>query len=252
MKLGLIVPWSSPFIWTRWADALLNLRRPDGVDVRFFRGTGWCPARRHTDGCEKALEWGADLLLIFGADQIAPPDLLERLYAHALQGRLPICAMVPSRGYFARNNDSKPFQPLAWRWTSAPIVDGKVKVRVYRGQQEDPDMIELVKVDGTTQPVHFIGSGCVMFHRDHLLSMKRPWFQEAIDPATYKRYANMDTRFIWRMQEEAGCMSWVDTSIKIQHLTDMAIDDSFQNRFDDWMDPATETPEPEIIQKVVK
>jgi len=201
---------------------------------------------------EKALEWGADLICFFGADQIPPPDLLEKLYAHFLQGRIPICAMVPSRGYFARNNGSKPFQPLAWRWASTPFVDGKFQVRPYRGQDLDPNMIELIPVDGTTQPVHMIGSGCVMFHRDQILAMKRPWFQEAIDPTTYKRYANMDTRFVWRLQEEGGGQAWVDTSIKILHLTDMAIDDTFQNRFDDWMDPATETPETEIIQRTVR
>lgn len=233
-------------------DSLLNVRHPAGTEIQWFRGVGWSPARRHTDLCEKAIAWNADLIWIFGADQVAESDLLERLYAHALQGRLPICAMVPARGYFPKNIGSKPFQPLAWRWASTPFVDGKFQYRPYRSQALDPDLIELIKMDGTTQPVHMIGSGCVMFHRDQLLGMKRPWFQEAVDPITYKRFANMDTRFVWRLQEEGGSQAWVDTSIKIQHLTDMAIDSSFQDRFDDWMNPDAVTSEPEIILKKAK
>lgn len=252
MKIAVCVPWSSPFIWSRFAEAALDVRAPAGTELKWIFGKGWCPARRHTDAIEKGLEWGADLLMIFGADQLPEPDLVERLYAHVLQGRLPICAMVPSRGYFPNNTGSKPFQPLAWRWKPTPFVDGKFEPRIYRGQSADPDMIELIAKDGTTQIVHIIGSGCVMFHRDHILAMKRPWFQEAVDPITYKRYANMDTRFIWRLQDEGGCTAYVDTSIDIQHLTDMAIDNSFQDRFNDWMDPDAKCSEPEIILKAAK
>lgn len=247
MKIAVAIPWSSPFIWSRFTEAALKVRTPAGTEVIWVFGKGWCPARRHTDAVEKALDQGAELICFFGADQIPPPDLLERLYAHVLDGRLPICAMVPSRGYFPMNEGSKPFQPLAWRWASTPFKNGAFIPRVYRGQALDPDMVELIKMDGTTQPVHFIGSGCVMFHRDHILALKRPWFQERVDPITYKRHATMDTHFIWRLQEEGGAMAWVDTSIKIQHIHDMAIDETFQDRFDDWMDPAKPTSEPEIV-----
>ena len=230
-------------------DRALNVRAPAGVDVRWIRGIGWSPARRHTDAVEKALDWGAELILIFGADQVPEEDLLERLYARVLEGYLPVCALVPARGYFENNVGSKPFSRLAWRWTSTKLDEnGKPIVRPYRNQTLDPDMMELVKPDGKMQVVHMIGSGCIMFHRDHILALKKPWFSETFDKETYRRAATMDTYFSWRLNAEASAQIWCDTSIRIGHLSDILIDESFQDRFDDWMDPKTKNTEPDIIK----
>jgi len=248
VKIAVCVPWASPFIWTRFSEAALQVRAPAGTEIQWVFGKGWCPARRHTDAIEKALDWGADLVCIFGADQIAPPDLLERLYARFLEGKQVVCALVPSRGFFGHNVGTKPFQPLAWKWKSLPVDEsGNPVWRDYRGQEQDGDMIEVIKADGEVHQVHMIGSGCLMFHRDHILSLARPWFTEAVDPKTYRRFANMDTRFAWRLIVEAAATIWCDTSIKILHLTDMAIDETFQDRFDDWMEPG-KSSEPQIIQ----
>ena len=201
-------------------------------------------------GPEKALAWGAELICIFGADQVPLPDLLERLYADAMAGYFPICALVPSRGYFEHNVGTKPFQPLAWKWASTKLDEnGKPIMRQYRSQELDSDMIEVIKPDGNVQPVHIIGSGCIMFHRDHILSLKKPWFAETYERETYKRAATMDTYFSWRLNVEAGASLWVDTAIKIGHLTDMLIDESYQDRFDDWLDPTKQTSEPHIVER---
>ncbi len=250
MKIAVAVPWSSPFIWTRFVEAMAEVRAPAGTEVRWFFGRGWCPARRHTEAIEKALQWGATWICIFGADQVAPPDLLERLYARVQEGCQAVCALVPSRGYFSQNVGTKPFQPLAWRWKSTPLdVNGRPVHRPYRGQELDGDMIEVIKPDGALQTVHMIGSGCLMFHRDDILGLRRPWFSETYNRETYRREATMDTHFAWRLVSEAGSTLWCDTSIKIGHLTDMLIDDTFQDRFDDWMDPSVKTSEPQIIQR---
>ena len=250
VKIAVAVPWTSPFIWSRFTEAALNVRAPAGTEVRWIFGRGWCPARRHTDAIEKALDWGAELICIFGADQVPLPDLLERLYARVVEGFLPICALVPSRGYFEHNVGTKPFQPLAWKWAPTKFDENmKPVIRQYRSQDLDSDMIEVIKQDGKVQVVHVIGSGCVMFHRDHILALKKPWFSETYDHETYKRSATMDTHFSWRLNTEAGACMWVDTSIQIGHLTDMMIDSSFQNRFDDWLDPAKQTSEPNIVER---
>ena len=76
MKLGVFYPWDPSFSFTAFSDAMMNLQRPEGVETRFFRATGFCPARRHMDGCEKCLDWGADIILIVGADQVLPEDML--------------------------------------------------------------------------------------------------------------------------------------------------------------------------------
>ena len=247
-KIGICVPWTSPFIWTKFTEAALQVRQPNGTEIKWFFGKGWCPARRHTDALEKALEWGADLMCIFGADQVAPSDIIEKLYARILQGYPVINAMVSSRGYFDKNNGSKPFMPLAWRWTGAKLDEnGRAVQKQYRNQQLDPDAMELIKMDGTIQPVHMIGSGCIMFHREHLLSLKKPWFSETYNHENYKRIATMDTIFSWRLIAEAGATMWVDTSIEIGHLHDMMIDSTFQDRFEDWATGAP-TAEKEIIR----
>jgi len=52
-KLAVGYPWSSPFISTGFCERSLNMKAPDGCLMRWFRGTGWCPARRHISLCEQ-------------------------------------------------------------------------------------------------------------------------------------------------------------------------------------------------------
>lgn len=231
MKLAVGYPWYSPFIWTATTDSLLSLKHPLGVQVKFFRGGGWSPARRHTHICEQALEWGADLICIVGSDQVYDEDLLERLIARHQEGYEVVSALVPCRGYF-HWQDMRPFQPMAWRFRKSNQID---PIREFEGQSGD--MIEYIRPeDGEMQRINFIGSGVFMFHRDHLAMMKRPWFFEKVDPETQNRTASMDTTFCWRLQSEAHATVWVDTTIKVKHLHTFEVDETFQNRFADWAD----------------
>lgn len=234
-KLAVGYPWSSPFTFTGFTDHLPNLQRPDGWDVRFFRGQGWCPARRHAHICEQALTWGADAICIIGTDQVHPEDMLPRLVTRMTRDQCEvITALVPARGYVGWQ-DMKPFQPIAWRWKKR---DGVVPLENYHGMDVSKDMIEIVRhEDGDLQRVNFIGSGVLMFQRDHLLALDMPWFSEMVEHKTQQRISNMDCRFVWRLQMEAHAKVWVDTTIKVQHLHVFNIDDTYQNRFDDWMQP---------------
>lgn len=237
-KIAVGPAWASPFVWTKFTESALNIRHPAGCEVQWIFGTGWCPARRHTDLCEKALAWGADYIVFAGADQVYEPDLLERLMARHREGYEVISALVPARGYFAWNEGMRPFQPMAWRFKSVDPVNGKVPIRAYRGQALDPNMIEVIRPeDGPVQRVNFIGSGVLMFHRDHLLSLARPWFKENVDPITYQRHASMDCVFVWRLQQEAGANVWVDTTIQVKHLHPFEIDRTYSDRFADYMTP---------------
>ncbi len=233
MKLAVGYPWSSPFTLTQFAEHLPNLQRPEGVDVRFFRGTGWCPARRHIDFCEQGLKWGADLICIIGADQVHPEDMLPRLYNRFMEGYQVVSALVPCRG-FVRWQPMKPFQPMAWRFKTNDEM-GDTKIRQYHGMKVDGDMIHVIKrEDGDMQKINFIGSGVLMFHKDHLLSLKKPWFYETVNTENMEREANMDCKFVWRLQQEARATVWVDTTIMVKHLNVMPIDDTYQDRFSDW------------------
>ena len=230
MKLGVFIPWTSPFMFSRCVDSVWNLQRPPDVEIRFFRGKGWCSARRHADGCEQAIAWGADIILCLGADQTYPEDLIQRLLArHYETNGDAIAALVPFRGYMG-TQPMEVFQPLAWRIKSD---DG----RAYRGMDKDPEMLHQIKSeDGDLQEVNVIGSGVLMFRKEHLLALKKPWFFEQVDRESYRLTGDMDAMFVWRLQVEAHVKIWVDTTIKVEHLNIFPIDETYQNRFSDWKD----------------
>jgi len=236
MKLAVIYPWSSPFIWTQFVDSALNLEHPKDCEVRFFRGRGWSSARRHIDGCEQALLWNADLITIIGSDQTYPSNMLCRLIDRWNSGCEVVAALVPVRGYL-HWQDMKPFQPMAWRLKTNSET-GTTEYRNYRCMELDADMIHVVtRADGELVKAHFVGSGVIMFHRDHLKALKKPWFKETIIEESQIRIANMDCTFAWRLQLEAFAQLWIDTTIEVKHLHTFEIDDTFSERFADWAKP---------------
>ena len=237
MKLAVGPAWGSPFVWTSAVEAMLAMAHPDGWDVRWFFGKGWCPARRHTDLCEKALAWGADVLCFVGADQIHPPDLLPRLIARHQQGYEVVGALVPARGYIEWM-DMKPFQPMAWR-----LKRGLPPFR-FRGYSLDKDKVEIISpADGEMVQVNWIGSGVLSFPTVLLKYLKRPWFFETVQNDTYVRYANQDVNFVWRLQQEAQAKVWVDTTIRVGHLHPFVVDSTFSDRFADWAIPGVGEPD---------
>ena len=244
LKLGVAVIWESPFMYSDCVDTLLDLDRPEDCDVKFTRGRGWSPACRHNNACEKLLHWGADLILILGADQVYEPDLLTRLVARFRQGYEVVSALVPCRGHISWM-PMKPFQPMAYRFKYNQELEAEgIKNRPYRGMHVDAELIKIIKrEDGDMQLINFIGSGVLMFHRDHLLALKRPWFKESVEPdgptSNYRRWASMDTVFVWRLQHEGHARVYCDTTINVRHLNIFPVDDSFQDRFLDWKVDAT-------------
>lgn len=244
VKLAICVIWDSPFMFSKCVDSLLNLHYPDGFEAHWFRGIGWGPSRRHNDAMEKALAWGADLIVILGADQTYPGDMLEKLTEDYRQTGGMIGALVPFRGYVDWMPELRPFIPVAWR-----LDPGLAGIREFRGVDLDPDMLKIIDpTHGSLQRAHIVGSGVLLFHRDVLLALRRPWFYETVDRDTMHRVADTDTRFVWRMQVEAGVQLWIDTTIKVGHLHIFDIDDTYQDRFADWADPSTEGIDRSIIR----
>ena len=226
-KLAIGYPWVSQFVWTLFAENAMNLQRPE--NSRWFRGVGWCPARRHAHICEQAVEWGASHILIVGADQVHPEDMIPRLIKRVEDDDCEIItALVPARGNVVKMR-MKPFQPMAWRWKA------NTKPREYRGYDLDRDMFEVIDPkNGDLQKVDFIGSGVLMFPVDDLLMMKKPWFYEQFDKETYVRQASMDTRFVGKLKSVSGGQVWVDTTIQVGHINPFVIDRTYQDRFGDW------------------
>ena len=238
-RLAIGTPWDSPFCWRKPMESIIRLtcafRRPDW-ELDFFMGHGVMPARRHADLCEQAVAWGADLILILGADQTYSPDMIERLVQRWEQvgGHGIIAAMVPMRGY-VNWQPMAPFQPMAWRSPDAwAEVDGQ------------PSLIQ--RTDGDFVRANIIGTGVVLFSARLLDHFQKPWFYERVDPESMHRVADMDSNFIGRLQHETGTPLYVDTTILVKHCHDFEIDDTFQHRFADWADPTTPGLDSSIIR----
>jgi len=212
-KIVVCTAWGSPFSWTHAAYNMMNLTRPPGVDVMFTPGYGWCPARRHMYGVERALEWGASHVCFLGGDQVHELDILVKFTDHLESGYKVVTALVNSRGRV--NEDQKPFQSNAWK-------------------QEEDKFVRIDKEDNPLQEIDTIGSGALIFDIGLLSSLKKPWFEEAVIDKDCNRVTTMDTRFVWRLRNEAKAKILCDCSIGTKHLEVFGIDDSFSERFSDW------------------
>ena len=214
MKLCIGWPWEPPSIWSGVMENYLSLQRPE--NSFWVRGIGQYPARRHIDILEKAVAGEASHILIIGADQIHPIDMIPRLIDRIEKdGCDVITALVPTNGHTSK---VKYFQKCGW-------------VQNESGKLGDWDLInpteDLMRITG-------IGSGVLMFPVSALERLEKPWFIEHFNEQTYERIHCMDTEFVHRLERDAGLELWVDTTIKVKHLIPMPVDDTFEERFDDW------------------
>jgi len=226
-RIAVCTAWGSPFVWTHGAYNMMNLERPKDTEVRFFPGFGWCPARRHMDGVERALSWGATHVCFLGADQMHPTDILVKFSDHAANGWPVVAALVPCRGWVKSDKIDKPFIKIGWKWKD----DNSNKT----GDCYNTDYMKLVDpADGPYQEIVSTGSGALMFDVNLLGKMKKPWFTERVSDDDYNRTASMDTTFCYRLMVEGGARILCDLTIDIIHLDVFPIDESYGDRFKDW------------------
>ena len=233
-KIAVCIPWGSPFMWMHAAFNLMNLNRPEGVEVQYIYGMGRDPAARHMWGVRKGIKWGATHICFLGADQLHPFDILEKFCVHMENGWSACTALVPIRGRVVIEGIEHPFQKAAWKWKD----DNKPK-----GLNLDIDDCELIDpADGDYQEVICIGSGAMLFDVNLLFEMKKPWFREAEPDEDGFRPAKMDTTFVWRLCTQAGGRLLADLTIDIKHLDVFSIDETFGERFKDWTKEERDRP----------
>jgi len=195
-------------------ESILNIRHPEGYEVRWFRGLGWCQARRRADAAEKALAWDSDLLAWLDVDQVYDPDVLERLVARVEEGYPCVAALVPVRGK-SKALDS-PFDGAGWR-----LVDDQFK-------QVTPE-------DGKMVRAEFPTHACCIFKAADIQKLLRPWYAYRFDAKTWEETEGEDSRFFYRLNKELGVETWIDTTIKVKHCHVFQIDDTYPERFRDWV-----------------
>jgi hypothetical protein len=226
-KIAVCTAWGSPFSWTHSMYNLMNLDRPEGVQVKFIPGMGRDPARRHMWGVERALQWGASHICFLGADQMHDMDILVKFTKHIEDGWPAVTAMVPARGWVRGPEVNAPFLKFAYGWKDdVDLSSPKFSTNYLKMvTPKDGDYVEVV----------VIGSGAIMFDVQLLYMMDKPWFREwaEVDENAW-RPAAMDTFFCWRLVVEAGAKILCDNTINIIHLDVFPIDESYSERFSDW------------------
>lgn len=213
-KLAVCYPGDMPTMYASAIESILNIRHPKGYEVRWFRGFGWCQARRRIVMMESALEWGADYIVSLDMDQVYEPDVLERLIARAEEGYLSVSALVPSRGKSPAL--SHPFAGCGWR-----LVDG--------------ELVEVTPADGEMVKADFPTSACNIIDSDLIFRLRRPWFKYTYDEKTWEEVEGEDSRFFYRINHELKEDTWIDTTIKVKHCHLFKIDETYSDRFSDWV-----------------
>jgi len=240
-KIAVCIPWNSPFIWMHAAFNMMNLNRPEGIEVKFLNGMGRNPGMRHAWGVKKALEWGASHICFLGGDQLHPMDILEKFCVHMEKGWPACTALVPIRGRVNVQGIERPFQKCAWKWKKKSEEELKAETAAIKdgvaNQAKELSIKDLELIDpkdGPYQEIVVIGSGALMFSVDLLHAMKKPWFIESQPDEDGFVEARMDTTFSWRLVTEAQGRILADLTINIQHLDVFPIDETYGIRFGDW------------------
>lgn len=239
-KIGVIVPWDPAFIWTKPMFNMLNWKRPEGYELRFIQGSGWCPANRHNNGVKEALNWGADLIMFNGPDHVCQPDILElmldRMFPKepGVKGYDIVQAMVPSRGVCGFRGDPRvngvPFVGLSYK-VVGPIT-------VSRGLNAvAASSIKTITHEDEPQESDICGTGNILMKADIFKGMKQPYFRENLaedeeSKFVYQRNPNMDSTFVWECRM-AGASLFCDTKINILHLDVFGIDRTYSKRYED-------------------
>lgn len=175
---------------TAWSFGFRNLQIP-GTYVGL---TGMPFDHARNTGCYKLLELDWEFIFFLDDDVIPPPDAIIKLVNH----NKPIASGL----YYRR---SSPIYPVMMRETgSGPqwITDFKA-----------PDLIE----------VDYVGAGCLLIHRDVLLSMtplssKCHWFEWRVDRTDLPASERTSEDFTFcKHARNSGFQIFVDTSIQCRH-----------------------------------
>lgn len=225
MKIGIIVPWDTPFMWTAPAFNMMNWERPQGYELNFIMGAGWCPAARHNDGVAKAQDWGADLIMFNGGDHLCPKDIVVKMLDRMKQGWDIVQAMIPCRGICGRSGI--PFDSMSYK------VVGNMPQ--YEPMLNAPkDSIKIITGKDEPQESHISGTGNILMKAEIFKGLEKPYFQEFIKrDGRFSRYPVQDSDFVYRCTVLSGAKMFCDTSIKLVHLDAFGIDETFSERFKD-------------------
>lgn len=168
---------------------------PEGVKFEFYIATigRVFTALARERIADTALSLNADYLFMIDDDMTAPPDLFELLYRHDVDIVAPLA--------FTRY---PPHKPVLYELKNGYDAIENKKYYINYPILDYPRNT-LVQCDA-------VGFGSVLIKTDVFRSMKKPWFMTTSG-------AGEDIHFCWSAGE-AGKKIFMDTSIRLGHLSD--------------------------------
>lgn len=200
-RLGIGIPHTEKTMNPYFFDSFVTMDKPDFVYMRppFSGYFGMDEARNSL--VTQAFDNGCSHLLMMDTDQTYQADTIPLLLRH----NKPVVACLVHRRY-------PPFDPI--------MYEGE-----FGEYKHMPDEVcfsgELVRVDA-------VGCGCVLYDMEVFLKTKYPWFET--HELENKKLVGEDIGFCKKLKD-AGYKIYVDTSIKIEHITNMGVNRSFYELF---------------------
>ena len=176
----------------------MKFNYPEGIKFEFHQGIigkVLTPLARERL-CERAVEHGMDYIYMIDDDMMCPIDMFERLYAHQKDIIAPLA--------FSRYG---PHKPVIYTLKSGYDVFLRQHYYVNLPVMNYPKD-QLVQCDA-------VGFGAVLFKTSVLKDIPKPWFMTTSG-------AGEDVHFC-HSAGKAGYKIFVDTSVKLGHLSSPAI-----------------------------
>ena len=197
-RLGIALPLSHHMIPSAFFDSFIALQKPPYIYLRTSNG----PIEEMRNSLVRdAMQSNCTHIIMMDVDQVYPVDTVTKLLAH----KLPVVGCQIHRRY-------PPFDPLML----------KGELGKYQTIKEwEPD--SLVEVDAT-------GTGCLLFDMDVFRKMPAPWFRSRKHNG---KPVGEDIGFCSDLRA-AGYRIFVDTSIKVPHLSQIQITEATWRRYQKW------------------
>ena len=172
-----------------------------------------------------ALVWGADHILILGADEVYEEATILKLAKHLPEYDMA-SGIVPSRG--SCGPEKKAFAGMGFKMKDNAKLYGEWPLANTSMEHWD-----IISEKDESQRIDAIGTGTLLMKSEIFRGLEAPFFREFIlDDHTFARSPIMDTSFVLKCTL-GGAKLWLDTTIKIVHLDVFPIDWTYQDRFAD-------------------
>ena len=199
-KLGIGIPASLTHVPIAFFDSFIQMEKPTFEYIGMKNGPIDDLRNRIV---EQALSTGCSHLLMLDTDQIYPVDTVTKLLAH----KLPVVHGKVVRRY-------PPFDEI--------LYEGTVGKYTTKTGYKDGELLE----------VDACGTGCVLYDMRIFYKIKPLWytFEPHIVDGKQKGMIGEDIGMCIKLKK-AGYKIYVDTSVKIGHLTLFNVDEAFSTLY---------------------